>query len=57
MKLDEAAAILGVPADADLELLKQTYRKMVMAWHPDKVRTLYCYCFVIITCSSVVMGV
>ena len=57
MKLDEAAAILGVPADADLELLKQTYRKMVMAWHPDKVRTLYCYCFVIFTCSSVVMGV
>mmetsp|Transcript_13450 Transcript_13450/g.22055 ORF Transcript_13450/g.22055 Transcript_13450/m.22055 type:complete len:1327 (+) Transcript_13450:42-4022(+) len=36
MKLDEAATILGVSADADLELLKQTYRKLALAWHPDK---------------------
>lgn len=37
MKIDEAAAILGVSADSDLELLKQTYRKLALAWHPDKV--------------------
>jgi curved DNA-binding protein CbpA len=37
MKLEEAAAILGVSVDADLELLKQTYRKLALAWHPDKV--------------------
>lgn len=37
MDVDEAAAILGVPADADLELLKQTHRKLALAWHPDKV--------------------
>lgn len=44
MKLDEAAAILGVSVDADLELLKQTYRKLALAWHPDKV----CLCLHII---------
>ena len=38
MKLDEAAAILGVSVDADLELLKQTHRKLALAWHPDKVQ-------------------
>jgi curved DNA-binding protein CbpA len=37
MRLEEAAAILGVSVHADLELLKQTYRKMALAWHPDKV--------------------
>jgi curved DNA-binding protein CbpA len=37
MKVDEAAAILGVSPDADLEVLKQTFRKLALVWHPDKV--------------------
>lgn len=37
MKMEEAAAILGIPVNADLEILKNTYRKMALAWHPDKV--------------------
>lgn len=37
MKLEQAASILGVAIDAPLEVLKQTYRNMALAWHPDKV--------------------
>lgn len=37
MKLDEAAAILGVHPDTPIETLKQTYRRLALAWHPDKV--------------------
>ncbi len=37
MKLDIAASILGVPIDADLDTLKQTYRRLALAYHPDKV--------------------
>eukprot|EP01041_Mallomonas_annulata_P001326 gene1326-2555_t len=36
MKLDEAAVILGVSIDADIEVLKQKYKKIALAWHPDK---------------------
>jgi len=38
MRLDEAAKVLNVPVDADLETLKCAYRKMALKWHPDKVR-------------------
>jgi DnaJ-class molecular chaperone len=38
MRLDEAAGILGVTIDADLDTLKAAYRKMALKWHPDKVR-------------------
>lgn len=37
MRLEEAAAILGVSINSDLELLKQTYRKLALVWHPDQV--------------------
>lgn len=37
MKLEEAAAILGVHPDTPIETLKQTYRRLALAWHPDKV--------------------
>lgn len=38
MKVEDAAAILGVPMDAPMDVLKKTYRNMALAWHPDKVR-------------------
>jgi len=37
MRLEEAAAILGVSVDASVETLKQSYRKLALHWHPDKV--------------------
>jgi curved DNA-binding protein CbpA len=37
MKLEEAAAILGVHPDTPIETLKQTYRRLALAWHPEKV--------------------
>ena len=37
MKLEEAAAILGVSVDTSVENLKQTYRRLALHWHPDKV--------------------
>ena len=37
MKLEEAAAILGVTVDTPIDTLKQTYRKLALHWHPDKV--------------------
>ena len=37
MKLEDAAYILGVPLDASMETLKESYRKLVLSWHPDKV--------------------
>lgn len=37
MKLEDAAGILGVPTDSDLEVLKQKYRKLALACHPEKV--------------------
>ena len=40
MKLDEAAAILGVHPDTPIETLKQTYRRLALAWHPDKVKQI-----------------
>ena len=38
MKLEEAAQILGVHPDTPIETLKQTYRRLALAWHPDKVK-------------------
>jgi DnaJ-domain-containing protein 1 len=38
MKLNDAAGLLGVPANADAETLKAAYRRMALRWHPDKVR-------------------
>ncbi len=37
MRLEEAAAVLGVHPDTPIETLKQTYRRLALAWHPDKV--------------------
>lgn len=38
MKLEEAAAILGVSLeDITIDGLKQTYKKLAMAWDPEKV--------------------
>ena len=37
MKLEEAAAILGVDLDEiTIDGLKQTYKKLVVAWNPEK---------------------
>jgi curved DNA-binding protein CbpA len=38
MELKEAAAILGVPVDTPLDVVKQTYKRLALHWHPDKVR-------------------
>lgn len=41
MKLEEAASILGVSLeDITIDGLKQTYKKLALAWDPEKVR--YC---------------
>ena len=38
MKLEEAAAILGVSLDdITVDSLKQTYKKLALAWDPSKV--------------------
>lgn len=36
MRVEEAAAILGVPVSVDIDDLKSTYKKLAFAWHPDK---------------------
>lgn len=36
MKLEAAAAVLGVSVDADPETLKAAYRRLALRWHPDK---------------------
>lgn len=42
MKLDEAAAILGVSLeDITIDGLKQTYKKLAHAWDPSKVYETY----------------
>lgn len=38
MKLEAAAAVLGVAVDADLETLKAAYRRLALRWHPDKCK-------------------
>lgn len=39
MKLEEAASILGVSLeDITIDGLKQTYKKLALAWDPEKVR-------------------
>ena len=38
MTLDECYSILGVKKGVSLDELKQTYRDMVKAWHPDRYR-------------------
>lgn len=48
MKLEEAASILGVSLeDITIDGLKQTYKKLALAWDPEKVGDvpllLYCY--------------
>ncbi len=55
MKLEDAAALLGVPVDAPMDVLKLTYRNLALAWHPDKVRDfnaarglcIYFYLFIV----------
>lgn len=38
MKLEEAASILGVSLeDITIDGLKQTYKKLALAWDPEKV--------------------
>ena len=42
MKLDEAAAILGVSLeDITIDGLKQTYKKLAHAWDPSKVEVAH----------------
>lgn len=36
MKLEEAAEILGVKIDTPVDILKQTYRRLALQWHPDR---------------------
>lgn len=38
MKLEAAAAVLGVSVDADPETLKAAYRRLALRWHPDKCK-------------------
>ena len=38
MKLEAAAALLGVAVDADPETLKAAYRRLALRWHPDKCK-------------------
>lgn len=38
MKLEAAAAVLGVAVDADPETLKAAYRRLALRWHPDKCK-------------------
>ena len=48
MKLDEAAAILGVSLeDITIDGLKQTYKKLAHAWDPSKVYETYMANFLI----------
>ena len=54
MKLEEAASILGVHPDTPIETLKQTYRRLALAWHPDKVRLSEVY-FESLTYANVVI--
>lgn len=37
MKIEEAAELLGVSVDTPVDVLKQTYRRLALHWHPDKV--------------------
>ncbi len=42
MKLEEAASILGVSLDEiTIDGLKQTYKKLAVAWNPEKVKYIY----------------
>ena len=36
MKVEEAAAVLGLDVNVSMEALKQKYRSMALSWHPDK---------------------
>lgn len=38
MKLEAAAAVLGVAVDADPETLKAAYRRLALRWHPDRCK-------------------
>jgi DnaJ-class molecular chaperone len=42
MKLEEAADLLGVSIDTPVDILKQTYRRLALHWHPDKVCKTVC---------------
>lgn len=55
MKVEEAAAILGISADADMELLKQTFRKLALVWHPDKVNSCEYYVMTLLKSKNSVM--
>jgi curved DNA-binding protein CbpA len=37
MRAEDAAALLGVPLDADLPALRRAFRRLSAAWGPDKV--------------------
>ena len=40
MKLEDAAIILGVSADADIDTLKQKYKKLNASWAQEKVKNI-----------------
>ncbi len=41
MDLDEAAAVLGVPSDADADAIRAAHKKLISQIHPDKGGTDY----------------
>ena len=36
MRIEEAAAILGISVDAPIEVVKQSYKVLALKYHPDK---------------------
>ena len=40
INLNNAYGILGLPANADIEVVKSAYKKLIREYHPDKVEGL-----------------
>ena len=36
MRIEEAAAILGISVDAPIDIVKQSYKALALKYHPDK---------------------